>query len=54
MSEALIFNIIFLLLDKDRQVGNIEQTKEFKELDKQIKDEYINIVQIIEKEQKIS
>lgn len=54
MSEVLIFNIIFLLIDKDRQVENIEQTEEFRELDKQIRDEYIDIVQIIKKEKNIA
>lgn len=54
ISEVLIFNIIFLLIDKDVQVENILQMKEFQELSQQIRDEYIDIVRIIKEEKNIT
>lgn len=53
MSEVFIFNIIFLLIDKNVQVGNVEQIKEFQELDKQVRDEYIDVVKIVKEEKNI-
>ena len=54
MSETLIFHIIFLLIDKDVQTDNLELMKEFQELDKQIRDEYLDVVQIIKNEKNIT
>lgn len=46
LSEVLIFNIIFLLLDEKMQIENIEQIEMFQKMDKQIIDEYRDIIQI--------
>lgn len=54
MSEVFIFNIIFLLIDKDVQVENVMQIKEFQELSQQIRDEYIDVVRIIKEDKNIT
>lgn len=54
MSEVLIFNIIFLLMGKNIEVRNIEQLKEFQELDEQIKNEYIDIMKIIKEKKNVA
>ena len=53
MSEVLIFNIIFLMNNREIQVDKFVQLKEFQELSQQIKNEYINVVQMVKKEEKL-
>lgn len=52
--EIFIFSIIFLLIDKNVQVIDVENNKSFQTLDKQIKNEYLNVVQIIKEGKKLS
>ena len=54
MSEVLIFSIIFLLINKNVQIETIELMDEFQELDKSIKDEYLDVIKIIKKEENIT
>lgn len=54
LSEVLIFNIIFLLINKNNKIKYIEKLQEFQKLDDVLKNEYKQIVQTIIDEKKLT
>ena len=52
--EIFIFNVIFLLIDRNKKIADIECINDFKNIDENIRKEYLNIIQIIKEGKELS